>query len=115
MQYYYLNRIISTAVFILLILIGIYVCLGLFWYLSAYPVAARLGWLYLFRFLPQLNLNSVPGILSVCIPLLLFVVIARLSDMLFRRLRRDLYKKEVWAYQQKQQATYEANQRQKGG
>lgn len=108
MVYYYLNRIISTAIYLVLMAFNLYVNVYLYYYFNRTPIWERLPFFPFPAYLPELKGIGAPRIVVILVPFGLFIFFLVLIAKLYTFMRANLFKKQVREYEKARQARYEA-------
>lgn len=110
MVYYYLNRILSGTVYLVLMAFNLYINVYLFFYFARVPLWERLPFFPFPAYLPVRH-RLAPTAVCVLVPFGLFIVLLVLIAKLHTFMRAHLFKKQVRAYEEVLQARYEAKTR----
>lgn len=107
MVYYYLNRILSGTVYLVLMAFNLYINVYLFFYFARVPLWERLPFFPFPAYLPVRH-RLAPTAVCVLVPFGLFIVLLVLIAKLYTFMRANLFKKQVREYEKARQARYEA-------
>lgn len=106
MVYYYLNRMLSAGVYLVLMTLNIYISIYLFFHLTGLPVWRLLPIPAYIVYLPQVSRDFLP-MLKVLLPFGLFIVLLVFIVKLYNFMRKQLFKSQIRAYEKVLQARYE--------